>query len=464
MDDLAILGVGPADRRKLETMGFTTLEQIAMLTSSQLAMGKQRGDTLIERARTILTNKNIENIEVSPDEIKVTLGAINDAILISIKDILEIQDAEDYLDIDPIEKGIRIAPKKYSTKGILSELDKKEVEKKIELAATTYHRVREAAYRHLTVLKAKKKKVYTQFGIDLDRQKIRDFAKKRGFNGFWQNVFEDIQGNEIAKKAITVAMFSSYDEPVHVLVLGDPGSSKSLAKDIIASGFKDISLIGGNSTRSGLVCNLTSGSLGILAYSDQKLVVVDEFDKIPKDDIEYCSELLSNGKCSVHSAKVHKNIESRFIMIAFANPKNKVFGETPINDIGVSAVLMSRFGLVIRTENLDKDERMALFKNKLLGKTELKKVPEFYDQWVKLARLHQPKMKVSDKKIKKYLEDADNIFQKHSNTPLRRDLRMGDYIKRIPMAIARAEFSDITDKILDIAEEILIDSLKIWND
>lgn len=462
MDDLAILGVGPSDRRKLESMGFTTLEQIALMTHSQLAMGKTKGDTLIDRARTILANKNIEDIEVTMDEIKILLVTVNDPVLISVKDILEMLETEDYLDIEKIENGIRIIPKKYTTQGIMNEQEKELIEEKGELAVNAFHRVTEAAERHLTILNAKKKRGFAELGIDLDRQKIMDFAKKRGFKGFWQSVFEEIRGNEIAKKVLAIAMFSSYDEPVHVLIMGDPGSSKSLAKDIIAYGFKDISLVGGNSTRSGLVCNLTSGSLGVLAYSDRKLVVVDEFDKIPKDDIEYCSELLSNGKCSVHSARVHKNIESRFIMIAFANPKTKVFGETPINDIGLSPILMSRFALVIKTENLDKDDRMALFKNKMLEKAELKEVPELFDQWVKLARLHEPNMSVSDKRIKEYLAKADKIFEKHSNTPLRRDLRIGDYIKRIPMAIARAEFSDVTDKTLDLAEKILMESLTVW--
>jgi len=302
----------------------------------------------------------------------------------------------------------------------------------------------------------------SRFGINIDRQKIVSFAQERGFDVFWQNVFEEIHGNDIMKQALTVSMFSSYTEPVHLLVIGDPGSSKTLAKDIIAKNFKDISLVGGNSTRSGLVCNLTSGALGVLAYSDLKLVLVDEFDKIPKEDIEYCSELLSNGKASVHSARVHKNIESRFIMIAFANPKSKLFGPNPIDDIGLSPILMSRFSLIIKTEDLAKEERMELFKTKFYGISELKEVPELYDQWVKLARLHKPETKVSEDKLKKYLDNTDKIFQKYSNTPLRRDLRMGDYVKRIPMAIARAEFSNVTNKILDKAEKILDESLKLW--
>lgn len=461
MDDLAILGVNPSDRRRLESMGFTTLEQIAQMDPSQLALGK-KGESLIDRARTILANKNIKDIKVDPDEIRVILDEKNDAIILATKDILEIFDTEEFLDIEPVVEGIRIFPKKYSTTLIQYDAEKREIEKRIALSQKAYKRVSNAANRHLTILKAKKKDVYTKFGITLEKQKIIDFAKERGFNGFWQNVFEEIRGNEIVKKALAISMFSSYDEPVHILVIGDPGSSKTLAKDIIANNFKGISLVGGNSTRSGLVCNLVSGALGVLAYSDQKLVLVDEFDKIPQADVEYCSELLSNGKASVHSAKVHEDIESHFILIAFANPKSKVFGPNPIAEIGISPILMSRFGMVVKTENLEKDDRMDLFKKKFYGKAEIKKVPELYDQWVKLARLHQPEINVSDKRLQSYLNHTDKIFENYSQTPLRRDLRMGDYIKRIPSAIARAQFSNITDNTLSLAEQILIESLKNW--
>ncbi|MHA1264787.1 MAG: hypothetical protein ACTSRS_06075 [Candidatus Helarchaeota archaeon] len=462
MDDLAILGVSPADRRRLESMGFTTLEQIAQMTSSQLAMGTQKGEKLIQRARTILANKNITDIEIEPDEIHIAIKEINDAVIFAVKDILEILEHEEFLDVQRNKSGIRILPKKYSTSLIQHESEKREIEKRMKLSRKAYSHVTYAARRHLTILNAKKKDALSKFGITLSKEKIMKFAKERGFNGFWQNVFEVIRGNDIVKKALTIAMFSSYEEPVHTLVIGDPGSSKTLAKDIIVNNFTGISLVGGNSTRSGLVCNLTSGELGVLAYSHLKLVLVDEFDKIPEADIEYCSELLSNGKCSVHSAKVHEDITSQFIMIAFANPKSKVFSPTPINDIGLSPILMSRFGLIVKTENLKKDDRMELFKKKFLGQAEIKKVPELYDQWVKLARLHNPEIKVSDAAIKKYLEHTDEIFLKYSDTPLRRDLRMGDYVKRIPMAIARAEFSNITLETLKLAEHILSESLSIW--
>jgi predicted RecB family nuclease len=41
-DDLSVLGAAPGDRKKLESMGFTTLEQLAMLDKYTLGMGKEK--------------------------------------------------------------------------------------------------------------------------------------------------------------------------------------------------------------------------------------------------------------------------------------------------------------------------------------------------------------------------------------------------------------------------------------
>jgi hypothetical protein len=39
---------------------------------------------------------------------------------------------------------------------------------------------------------------------------------------------------------------------------------------------------------------------------------------------------------------------------------------------------------------------------------------------------------------------------------------MADYIRRIPMAIARASFSPITDTTLEEATSIISDSIETW--
>ena len=150
------------------------------------------------------------------------------------------------------------------------------------------------------------------------------------------------------------------------------------------------------------------------------------------------------------------------MMMAFANPRSKVFGPNPMKDIGLSPILMSRFALVVKTENLEKEDRMALFQKKFRGEAEITKVPEMYDQWVKWARFHDPDITATDDCIQDYLETADRIYKKYYSTALRRDLRLGDYVRRIPFAIARANFSDVSDEIIKEAKGILVDSMSDW--
>jgi predicted RecB family nuclease len=64
-DDLTLLGVVPSDRKKLENMGITTLEQIALMSVSSLGMGSSKGMMLVQRARNILANENILDIVIT---------------------------------------------------------------------------------------------------------------------------------------------------------------------------------------------------------------------------------------------------------------------------------------------------------------------------------------------------------------------------------------------------------------
>lgn len=441
-DDLARLGVIPSDRKKLENMGITKLEQIALMSVKTLGMGNSKGNTLIQRARNILANENILDIEIkNEDLIEVKVRSTNRAVKKSVLNILNVYNA-----------GWGNASLK--TDGNLLRLIRN---------SQKFDQVLKQAEGLKEVLETRKTDEKEKRGIFLPGDELRDFAKNRGFDGFWKNVFQEIHGNDIMKQVISASMFSTFEEPVHSLIIGEPGSSKTMAMELITEQFTEISNIGANTTRSGLVCNLGTGDLGALPHSNNKIVLVDEFDKIPSDDIEYCYELLSNGKCSVHSAKLHKNIQSNFIMIAFSNPKTKVFGKNAISDIGLSPLLMSRCALVVKVQNIDRDERLELFKKKFYGNTEFKEKHEYYDQWVKLSREHTPEITASETSINQYIKNVNNVVEEHYNTNLRRDLRMTEYIRRIPMAIARASFQNVDDAIVEKSLNLINESVKTWD-
>ncbi|KYK22799.1 hypothetical protein AYK25_07115 [Thermoplasmatales archaeon SM1-50] len=440
-DDLTILGVVPSDRKKLENMGITTLEQIAIMSVSSLGMGSSKGTMLVQRARNILANENILDIVITNgDLIEVTSKKTDRAVVKSILNALDV-----YV--------VGWGNAALTIEGNVLKLSRK---------SEAFSKVISKAESLREILESKKIMEREKSGIYLPENELRRFAKIRGFDGFWENVFQEIHGNDILKKVITASMFSTFEEPVHSLIIGEPGSSKTMAKEIITERFSDITTIGANTTRSGLVCHLGTGDLGVLPHANRKLVLVDEFDKIPGEDIEYCYELLSNGKCSVHSAKLHQNIESNFIMIAFANPRSEVFGKNALKDIGLSPLLMSRCALVVKVQNIGREDRLNLFRKKFYGTGELKEKHDYYDQWVKLARRFEPVITATEKNVHKYLMLMNDIVEKHYNTTLRRDLRMSDYLRRIPFAIARSSFNPVDNKVLRQAETLIQESIATW--
>jgi hypothetical protein len=295
-------------------------------------------------------------------------------------------------------------------------------------------------------------------------EEVTAIARQQGFAGFVKAFFCELEGNELMKKAISCALFSTPEEPVHVLVVGDPAGGKTLARDIIARKLgPEIELVGANATRSGLVCNLATGEPGVLTYSTGKIVLVDEFDKIPGQDVEYCLELLSNGKCSVHSARIHETIESHFIMIAFANPTETVFVREPIKEIGLPPILLSRFALIVKAGELEADLRKTLLKRKLLGETPVSELSRWHLPWLREARKHRPRFVASEEEIDQYIDKVDNLVGRYLKTPLRRDLRMGDYAKRVPLAMARASFSDVGSQVLEEAIQLMEDCAAVWS-
>jgi len=440
-DDLTLLAVIPSDRKKLENMGITKLEQIAIMSTASLGMGGSKGNMLIQRARNILANENIKDIRIiNEDLIEITVDRTDNAVVKSVLNVLDVY-------------SVGWGNAALKVEGNVLKLSRK---------SQAFNKVISKAGSLQEIIESKKLEEREKSGIFLPDEELRKFAKKRGFKGFWENVFREIRGNDIMKKIIATSMFSTYEEPVHSLIIGEPGSSKTMAKEIIGEQFSGITTIGANTTRSGLVCHLGTGDLGALPHSNKKLVLVDEFDKIPREDIEYCYELLSNGKCSVHSAKLHQNIESKFIMIAFANPRSKVFGKHALSDVGLSPLLTSRCALIVKVQNISKEERIDLFHKKFYGGGEIKEKHEYYDQWVKLARMHEPEITASEKTVEKYIHDMNEIVEKYYNTTLRRDLRMSDYIRRIPFAIARSSFSSVDDNVVREAGKIVKESIETW--
>jgi hypothetical protein len=90
-------------------------------------------------------------------------------------------------------------------------------------------------------------------------------------------------------------------------------------------------------------------------------------------------------------------------MLAFANPEGDIFSGNPQMDIGMRPTVMSRFALVIKVEAIKRQDMLSLFSQSLDAKGELKHLPQYFDQWLKLARSYNPELNVSLESRERYL-------------------------------------------------------------
>lgn len=489
MEGLEPLHLGQKELAQLEAMGITTLEQLAQSDRHDLGMGKNKGDALITRSHNILAIKHVQSICIQDDLVKVQVDLPpSRGVIAAIKSALRAYDDPSWgnctlelrdtlllfrqLQARAGQHCSYYEPSNY-TPCPETSVDRcachhqyfcqTHLDGHVPSIPQDFARITLEAQKLAERLHEKKAKALSDMGVTLPEEKIQSFARQRGLAGFSESVFGEIQGQEVMKQALALGVFSPPRDPVHVLVIGEPASAKTLAREILLQNFSGLTPVGGNATRAGLVCNRSTGELGALGFSDGKTVLVDEFDKIDPVDLGYCLELLSNGRCDVHSAKMHDTIESHFTMLAFANPEGDIFSGDLRADIGMRPTVMSRFALVVKVRSIQGEDLLNLFRRSLERKGELLQLPQYFDQWVKLGRLYEPAWRISFEGREHYLSAMVEIVEKHINTPLRRDIRMRDYLRRVPEAMARAEFSPVEDRHLRDALSLFQASLETWS-
>lgn len=188
-------------------------------------------------------------------------------------------------------------------------------------------------------------------------ENVRDFAthsengKYTVYERLPRLVAPHLEGAVKEKLALCYSLASSSDYPVHLLLMGEPATVKTElieeARRIVPGAF----YAGPRSTVSGLTANVEDGSLGLLARADGGLALLDELDKLPTRAIECLYEAMERGRITVNSGKLSRELESRFICMATANPKGDIFSKSVDKArkqlLGsVPAALLSRFHLV----------------------------------------------------------------------------------------------------------------------
>jgi replicative DNA helicase Mcm len=163
----------------------------------------------------------------------------------------------------------------------------------------------------------------------------------------------NIVGMDVVKHAVALQLFTTPAEPVHILLLGDPGTGKT---DILRSAatLHKISSLGLGSGTSGVGLTVTMKgeevAKGLLPMADKGLCAIDELNLMQERDRASLYNAMEKGFISYDKGGRHFKFDARVKVIASANPKGDSFSATDLaglrTQLPFDSALLTRFHLV----------------------------------------------------------------------------------------------------------------------
>jgi len=160
---------------------------------------------------------------------------------------------------------------------------------------------------------------------------------------------------------------------MHVLLIGDPGSGKSqLLKRLTKVAPKGRYVSGKGVSGAGLTAAVVKDEFlggwsleaGALVLANKGFCMIDELDKMTKEDRSAMHEALEGQTVSISKANIQATLRAETTVLAAANPKFGRFDPygLVVDQINLPPTLINRFDLIFPIKDLPdktKDEKMA---------------------------------------------------------------------------------------------------------
>ncbi|MDI9646129.1 MAG: minichromosome maintenance protein MCM [Archaeoglobales archaeon] len=228
---------------------------------------------------------------------------------------------------------------------------------------------------------------YEEFEItEEDKQKILKIVKDGDiYQKIIRSIAPSIYGHEDVKLAIALQLFGGIPKKlpdgteirgdIHVLLVGDPGVAKSqLLRYIHKIAPRSVYTTGKGTTTAGLTATAVRDEVdgrwtleaGALVLADKGIALVDEIDKMRKEDHSALHEALEQQTISIAKAGINAILRARCALLGAANPKYGRFDRfTPLAEqIDLTPTLLSRFDLIfLMTDDPEESRDRAIAKH-----------------------------------------------------------------------------------------------------
>ncbi len=177
-----------------------------------------------------------------------------------------------------------------------------------------------------------------------DIKYIETLARQPGiFKKLTNSILPGIYGYQYVKEGLIMQLFSGNNEnktgklkrsDIHVLLVGDPGVSKSeILIRMAEHSPKGFYVNGAKSSKAGILAVTFKDELtgrwtmeaGAIPLADQGLICIDEMDKMVKSDVLSLNEPMEQQTVTVTNAGLNITMNARTPVLAAANPKHGRF-------------------------------------------------------------------------------------------------------------------------------------------
>jgi replicative DNA helicase Mcm len=314
-----------------------------------------------------------------------------------------------------------------------------------------------------------------------DINKIAEISKNNPLEKLAKSLAPGIYDMEAIKKSIVLQMVRGPEDNeelrprIHILMVGEAGVAKSqLANQSHKKMPRSIYGSGDNMSKAGLSSSMEKEEMtgrwlaraGILCRANKSVVVIDEFDKLSKDDMAGLHTPMEKGESLVSKAGVHLSLKADCSILACCNPKNGSFldlsgYESIASQVNIPIPILNRFDLIfmlrdIVNEDRDKQIIKAMFKKGALPEVDV----DLFKKYIHFASQINPEI---PEEVQETIEEIYTKLRKSSlvSKETKVNPRIPRSIASLAVACAKVRLSnEVSLDDVHVAENIMMESFK----